>query len=112
MQRCNAVAARRRRRRQPPAAASAQPRAATPAPTRWRRLDVAPFLVLYAVWAVWVLETLVRAGGEATTLIQLVTSLLLAVHVSALACFVSLAPAPGGSLAWVHAILSAPGQRI
>ena len=55
-----------------------------PPPTccRWHRLDVAPFLVLYALWAAWALETLWRGGEEKMMLVQLVTTGLLAVHVS------------------------------
>lgn len=49
---------------------------------RWHRLDVAPFLGLYALWAAWALELLWKEGGEKLMLVQLVTSLLLAVHVS------------------------------
>lgn len=47
---------------------------------RWHRLDVAPFLALYAVWAAWALQQLATHGGDSFVLIQLVTYALLALH--------------------------------
>ena len=46
---------------------------------------MAPFLALYALWAAWAAELLWKEGGAKFTLIQLVTSLLLAAHVRAAA---------------------------
>lgn len=49
---------------------------------RWRRLDVTPFLCIYALWAAWALELLIKEGGAKLGIIQLVTTAVLAVHVS------------------------------
>lgn len=49
---------------------------------RWRRLDVAPFLCVYALWAAWALELLIKEGGAKLGVIQLVTTAVLALHVS------------------------------
>ena len=43
---------------------------------------MAPFLVVYALWAAWALEQLATGGWEKLTLVQLVTTAVLAVHVS------------------------------
>ena len=45
-------------------------------------MDVAPFLVLYAVWGVWALKLLITQGWEQYTMVQLGTYSLLALHVS------------------------------
>ena len=66
-----AAAACRRRRRQP-----------CLAHCRKRCLDVWPFLVLYAIWAVYVGDMLWSSGREKWVLIQLGTYSLLALHVS------------------------------
>lgn len=50
--------------------------------------------MLYAFWAVWAAELLWKDGSAKFTLIQLVTSLLLAVHVS----WESVPAAQGGCL--------------
>jgi hypothetical protein len=49
---------------------------------RWHRLDVAPFLALYAVWAVWAVQLLATEGLAKWTLLQLATYAVLALHVS------------------------------
>jgi hypothetical protein len=56
-------------------------------------LDVAPFLVLYAMWGVWALKLLITQGWEQYTMVQLGTYSLLALHVS---------KGPGGLLS--HAV--------
>ena len=48
----------------------------------WQRLDVAPFLVLYALWAVQALELVWKEGNQRWSLVQLVTTGLVAIHVS------------------------------
>ena len=76
--------------RDPPAFATAGPPAATDPRAscrrsrccRWHRLDVAPFLVLYAMWGVWALKLLITQGWEQYTMVQLGTYSLLALHVS------------------------------
>lgn len=47
---------------------------------KWHRLDVAPFLALYALWAAWALQLLIQEGTEKFTLIQLVSYAVLALH--------------------------------
>lgn len=49
---------------------------------RWHRLDVAPFLALYAAWAVWAVQLLATEGLAKWTLLQLATYAVLALHVS------------------------------
>ena len=50
------------------------------------RLDVLPFLVLYALWGCFVVETLATSGFERWMVIQLGTYALLAVHVRPAPC--------------------------
>ena len=48
---------------------------------RWRRLDVWPFMVLYAIWAVVVGNMIIIDGLERLPYIQLGTYAFVAVHV-------------------------------
>lgn len=52
-----------------------------PGPRSKYRLDVLPFLVLYALWGCFVVETLATSGVERWMIIQLGTYALLAAHV-------------------------------
>jgi len=53
-----------------------------PRTRRKHRLDVWPFMVLYAAWAIWVLDQLFTHGWEKWFVVQLGTYTLLALHVS------------------------------
>lgn len=65
----------------------------------WQRLDVAPFLVLYALWAAWALELLWKEGSQRWSMVQLITTGLVAVHVSTgLVCMKALSDSSRGLL--------------